>query len=995
MWIQKMKLSNIKSYAELSPEITFTQGVNLISGKNGSGKTTLLESIGLALFDVNPYDNMNQLIRYNKKSAKITLWVCFNNKDCYKVIRSIGRNTLWQVWGCYEYEDVVFCDGNKEVLDFLRDKMQGESSAELKSIFQNIIGVNQGEFTNNFKLQERLKKKTFDTILNVEKYEKIKDDLRDCANKIPNKLIHHLEARIAANKGYLENQQEDEDKLESLQQEIIDLENDFIISKKDFICIEKNLTELNELESQIIKLNNDKSLIQSELTGLKENLQQEEKRLIKAQQSNEKVNQHSEDYQDYLEAENNHKILYQKRKEKEQIEKRLAHTSGNSYKLTESIKHLMELMTELDQRLQEKSKDLATDEQETVDSISQQKTSHQLIEIKAKQLALINENLYETKDLYSFFEITVFKFTDLALDLDKTDNEIFKLLEQLEIKQEVEEKISLFYAIKKEIEQLKKKATENSAILQLEKNNLSSSKQKICPLLNEQCERISEDIIKKKIDALQEKSLIIEHEIIQKQRQIAESEDWEKQLHIIRTNETMLVKYQQNKDETIEKTNSLLETIPLYSCKSSFAKLVESTNRLIEEAGIKNTHADFQEILTLTENEWTDLDNYQIKIRNWQQVLSLMNNLIMTIKKRLDDEVIKNSTTNQLLEKELITLEERIKTLQNENHALEKEKQRYHGIKKEIQSKQLLLEKEKQDLQKLTANLSPFQFLEKDLDYIEKIKEEKFLGYQEYERHFESSQQMEELEVKVSHFLEAMEALQEKETRITNDTELKEIRFNELDPAHIKLKHTELIKKLGRLESELSSKKDYYHELNSKLEIYLDKVEEITVWEKEKKEYQKTQELVEFMRKTYGKIGKPIKERILQTLSTQANMIFAYLEPDYVRLNWDHNYNLLIQNRFGQKSFRQLSGGEQLSAALSIQLTLAKEFTRLKFCIFDEPTSNLDQERCEKLAEQIDEIRKRYQFDQILLISHDNTFKTLIHHEINLQKIKGEKTVLV
>ena len=72
------------------------------------------------------------------------------------------------------------------------------------------------------------------------------------------------------------------------------------------------------------------------------------------------------------------------------------------------------------------------------------------------------------------------------------------------------------------------------------------------------------------------------------------------------------------------------------------------------------------------------------------------------------------------------------------------------------------------------------------------------------------------------------------------------------------------------------------------------------------------------------------------------------------------------------RTFAQLSGGEQMSAALAVRLALLKKLSTLNLAFFDEPTQNMDELRRMNLAEQIRRVRG---FDQLIVISHDDTFE--------------------
>ena len=70
-----------------------------------------------------------------------------------------------------------------------------------------------------------------------------------------------------------------------------------------------------------------------------------------------------------------------------------------------------------------------------------------------------------------------------------------------------------------------------------------------------------------------------------------------------------------------------------------------------------------------------------------------------------------------------------------------------------------------------------------------------------------------------------------------------------------------------------------------------------------------------------------------------------------------------------------------MSAALAVRMALLKEMSEVDFAFFDEPTQNMDGERRTNLANQISEIRG---FDQLIVISHDDTFE---HHTENLIRL--------
>jgi exonuclease SbcC len=92
-----------------------------------------------------------------------------------------------------------------------------------------------------------------------------------------------------------------------------------------------------------------------------------------------------------------------------------------------------------------------------------------------------------------------------------------------------------------------------------------------------------------------------------------------------------------------------------------------------------------------------------------------------------------------------------------------------------------------------------------------------------------------------------------------------------------------------------------------------------------------------------------------------------------------------------ERGFQQLSGGEQMAAALAVRLALLKEVSAVDLAFFDEPTANLDARRRDNLAEQILDVKG---FSQLFVISHDDTFEQDTDHVVRVVKEDGGSRVV-
>ncbi len=98
-----------------------------------------------------------------------------------------------------------------------------------------------------------------------------------------------------------------------------------------------------------------------------------------------------------------------------------------------------------------------------------------------------------------------------------------------------------------------------------------------------------------------------------------------------------------------------------------------------------------------------------------------------------------------------------------------------------------------------------------------------------------------------------------------------------------------------------------------------------------------------------------------------------------------------VEHKSYLRSFQQLSGGEQMAAALAVRLALLREVSDIDLVFFDEPTSNLDDTRRDNLAGQILGIRF---FNQLFVVSHDDTFERATDHTVRLAKENGASRVV-
>lgn len=157
---------------------------------------------------------------------------------------------------------------------------------------------------------------------------------------------------------------------------------------------------------------------------------------------------------------------------------------------------------------------------------------------------------------------------------------------------------------------------------------------------------------------------------------------------------------------------------------------------------------------------------------------------------------------------------------------------------------------------------------------------------------------------------------------------------------------------------------------------------------REKERLEKIGELNSFIRETLKEAAPRVARNYVYHVSLEANQLFREICGDAEKsLKWKDDYGICVEEGGYERPFASLSGGEQMAAALSVRLALLKQLSDIRMAFFDEPTTNMDAERRENLALQISQIKH---FDQLFVISHDDTFEGYVDNVISVVTEQAE-----
>ena len=80
-----------------------------------------------------------------------------------------------------------------------------------------------------------------------------------------------------------------------------------------------------------------------------------------------------------------------------------------------------------------------------------------------------------------------------------------------------------------------------------------------------------------------------------------------------------------------------------------------------------------------------------------------------------------------------------------------------------------------------------------------------------------------------------------------------------------------------------------------------------------------------------------------------------------------------------------------MAAALAVRLAATRHLSRIRFAFLDELTAHVDEARRANLGSQVQRLQG---FDQLVVISHDDTFDGLFGHVIRIVWENGQSRVL-
>lgn len=1000
--ITKVELKNIKNHAEA--EFTFQPGVIAICGPNGSGKTTILEAIAWALFDHLDYKRDDFVKRGTKRGQVAVSFVSDLDEREYIVTRDTGT-------GYHVYDPATktrLLEQKKDVLPWLRQHLKVEPDTDLATLFKTTIGVPQGSFTYDFTLSPANRKTIFDQVLKVEEYRKASDNLRDTVRHIEGRIAE-ADNKLAAAEGELKIYDETKREHEETAGRVQSLEGESKLAGEERERAAGIVSKFDELQRRLETQRGAIERLRVKLELKKDSLTVARESVEQARKAAETVAAARTGYETYLAANARLTELERQRENRESLRKRQA---GIEHDLIEArslakmseqrlseVASAREELVQLADKIEEQTSvergiaelrerrgeaqslqnSLATFDRELEKlrqrhaELSRQIESAGLLSEKAAQAEPLENERQRLDAEIGEKELAIGNFklkrghleslrqeqSRLATELEKNSREAAKL-----------EKLTAAAAKLSEIESRQQTETGRLASLRAEVDRdetmiraLESGG--VCPLLTEKCLNLKPgesldgrfrnglDARRGEIEGLTKILTALAREMKQSRAAATETA----RLPHLQTELQRLALEIEAKQKQIAGIEA--ETLLGASLNDGDVKQLKARRSALEKQ--LREARDAERLASQAEVLKIELAGIQREGEN----------------KRAEREGIASRIA------EIGNIESRIAEAENSLRALNDPRGRAAALDRTIKREAQWLREAETAAQKIAeinllfeqvkAELLVFASLDGDIAAAAQARSASESDYHAFIQNEKTAntlgarqQELTATETEIAETQQLLAAALAEQAQLEKDYDAEAHRRAQSGLDQWRERATQLLTRLEHARQQFD-----------RLKTQLARLEEVRERMREhlaaKEKSQRLRETADFIRDILQKAAPYITEMLLHSISAEANQLFRDITGRFdVTLRWAKDYEIMLEEEGRERPFLNLSGGEQMAAALSVRLALLKELSEINLAFFDEPTTNMDEERRRNLAQQIGRIKD---FHQLFVISHDDSFE--------------------
>ncbi|HEY9909994.1 MAG TPA: SMC family ATPase, partial [Thermosynechococcaceae cyanobacterium] len=856
----------------------FKPGTNAICGENGAGKTSILEAIAWTLFDYTGSYSKEDLVRNGSASAQARL-AFVSSRDGRTYEVQRCTSKGYTLYDPQLDERLPYSRIKEEVLPWLREHLGVSPGTDLAKLFASTIGVPQGTFTADFLLSKENRKPIFNKVLKIEEYLQTWKDLGDL-ERYAKHQVERLQEQVSRYEEDLQDLDRFSQEGEIQRQEIQQVQGE----------LRQAETEVRQLEAE-----------QNRLSAEAEQLQQRERDLKQL------------DQQRSLQAQ----VLKDAQQDWQQTENAVAICTRNkaayaAYTQAEEALKTLQQSWLSEQKLQKEKQQLER-------QLGDRRAHLTSLSLQLEQLAATRQEIIRLEPL-----------SQQQTQLEQSQQNLSQQLQHCQSwRRSLQDREKSLRQVQMRQTQLHREIAE----VQI----LETAVQEI-PLLEQQQQRLQEQL--SRIAAATQ----FEADLRRLLSQATEGGD----------------RYQVQVQHTEAALRNLQRTVPGWAAALDLALNTLHTGTTWQQ----QITAALQEILDdLTEQ--TSVEKLKQQHRTIDQHLRLarQQQIKFASLERLQVQQSQLETDLQDLQTSLTELQSQLATeplllqqqadLTQQWEALDdpKGRRRLHQadlrqepeLRMRAQVLQASLKESEQAIAHVDTQLAAFADLADEMQQQQQTKQTHQWAYDEYLSFRELANTRKERRPRLQAAIAQLQAIDEliQVTQVERDRlgqTFDPVEFQAVQTAYqtakertltLRVRLPELIKAMERLDRDIAR---------------LQAIQQTCVQAKaELIQKRQTDRFVKVARKIYKEAGPKIAKRYIHTISLEADRLFReLLNRPNVGLEWTEDYDVVVQEGAHVRRMVNLSGGEQMCAALAVRLALLKVLADIDVAFFDEPTTNMD-----------------------------------------------------
>lgn len=289
-----------------------------------------------------------------------------------------------------------------------------------------------------------------------------------------------------------------------------------------------------------------------------------------------------------------------------------------------------------------------------------------------------------------------------------------------------------------------------------------------------------------------------------------------------------------------------------------------------------------------------------------------------------------------------------------------------------------------QELAQLDTTLAVFADLPEQIEAQQVAKDSYQVARDLYLQNQKDAAQLPNLEANFQAAIAHLETLKTEHIDLQNQFQQLTATYDPQQLLNVEAQYNHLRSQKDQLAGSLPQRQKFLQQIEQQLADLQAIADKRTQAQQQLTERQRIQQFITDARQVYNQAGPRITKFYIEEISREADKLFRELvNRQNVALEWTGDYEIRVQEGGYWRSFKSLSGGEQMCAALAVRLALLKVLADIDVAFFDEPTTNMDQARRQQLAEAIGNLKT---FRQLFIISHDDTFESVTENLIRVER---------